>query len=250
MAGETVPAAGSTTSYVQPSYYSDTAAGVAGGVQGMLGNNGYLNTVANNWYGSQPGQQTGQGALGQYAAYNPTQQQQYMNPYTQDAANEVMRLSNQNLMENVLPGVNSTFTGAGQFGSSRNADFENRAIRDNQTSLNGALATMFKNANDTANQQYKDWTQMGVNAGQQDYTNWLQQANYPLTALGTLGQVTANIKPSSPSSVSTESAGLTDAQKAIAAIGLLQNGASAGGSLDSILQMLGIGSGSTGTTGA
>lgn len=239
MAGEQTPGAGSTTSYQLPSYYTDTAAGVAGGVQGMLGDTGYLNTVMNNWYGSQPGQGAGQGALGQFTQFDPNQQQQFMNPYLEGAANETMRLANQNLLENVLPQVNSTFTGAGQFGSTRNADFINRAIRDNQTGLSGALATMFKNAQDSAQNQYKDWTQMGTNASQQDFTNWLQQAQFPTQQLGALGQVTANIRPGQASSVSTESAGLTDMQKIQAAIAALNTGAS-DGSLQSILSMLGM----------
>lgn len=246
---DTLPAAGSTTSYVNPAYYTDTAAGVAGGVQGMLGDQGYLNNVSNNWYGTQPGQGVGQGALGAYSQYNPQQQQQFMNPYTEGAANEVMRLSNQNLTENVLPQVNSTFTGAGQFGSSRNADFTNRAIRDNQTALGGALSTMYKNAADTANTQYKDWTQMGTNASQQDFTNWLQQANFPISALAQMGQTTANIKPGTPSSVSTQAAEPTAWERAIMALGAAGNSLTPGstyqgvpgGSLDSILNMIGVG---------
>jgi hypothetical protein len=239
---DAVPTAGSTVSYTQPQYYSDTGASVAGGVQDMLGTNGYLNSVMGNWYDQSPGQ----GPLGQVAQYNPAQQQTFMNPYTQDAAQETMRLSNQNLTENVLPQVNSTFTGAGQFGSSRNADFNNRAIRDNQTSLNGALSTMFMKANDTANTQYKDWTQQGINAGQQDFTNWMQKANFPVSALGTMGQVTGNIRPSSPSSVSTEQADIPALQKLAMALTAANTGAT-DGTLQSILSMLGIG-GSTGAT--
>lgn len=238
MAGETTTTAavpGQTTNYYQPQYYTDTAASVAGGVQDMMGTEGYLNSTMGNWYNQTPGQ----GALGAAAQYDPTKQQNFMNPYTEGAANEVMRLSNQNLMENVLPGINTTFTGAGQFGSSRNMDMTGRAVRDNQTSIDGALATMYKNAADTANTQYKDWTQMGVNAGQQDYKNWLDQANYPVTALGTLGQVTGNLK-GSPTAVSSEAAAPTDMQKIIAALGAADNGVA---SLQDILGLLGIDSG-------
>jgi hypothetical protein len=202
----------------------------------MLGTNGYLNSVLGNWYDQAPNQ----GPLGQVAQYDPNQQQNFMNPYTQGAAQEVTRLSNQNLTENVLPQVNSTFTGAGQFGSSRNADFTNRAIRDNQTSLNGALSTMFMKANDTANTQYKDWTQQGINAGQQDYTNWLQKANFPVSALGTMGQVTGNIRPSQAASISTEQADIPALQKLAMALTAANTGAN-DGTLQSILGMLNIG---------
>jgi hypothetical protein len=73
----------------------------------------------------------------------------YQNPYTQDVVNQIQTLGNRNLTENVLPAVNATFTGAGQFGSSRNADFTNRALRDNQEAISQAqgqaLASGFQN---------------------------------------------------------------------------------------------------------
>jgi len=59
----------------------------------------------------------------------------YMNPYTQQVVDNVATLGQRNLTENLLPQVNSTFTGAGQFGSSRNADFTNRALRDTNESV-------------------------------------------------------------------------------------------------------------------
>lgn len=71
---------------------------------------------------------------------------QYMNPYTTNVNNEIARLGNQNLMENVLPGVNSTFTGNGQFGSTRNGDFVARAIRDNQATISGQQAKVLADA--------------------------------------------------------------------------------------------------------
>lgn len=71
---------------------------------------------------------------------------QYMNPYTNGVVNQIATLGNRNLMENVLPQVNSTFTGAGQFGSSRNGEFEARALRDNQQAISNAQATTLSNA--------------------------------------------------------------------------------------------------------
>lgn len=62
----------------------------------------------------------------------------YMSPYTTGVVDELARLGNKNLFDNVLPGVNSTFAGTGQFGSTRNADFTNRAITQNQQEILGA----------------------------------------------------------------------------------------------------------------
>lgn len=78
----------------------------------------------------------------------------YMSPYTDSVVNRIAQLGQRNLAENLLPQVNSTFTGAGQFGSTRNADFTNRAVRDANESIMGqqanALQTGFQNAQQTA----------------------------------------------------------------------------------------------------
>lgn len=115
---------------------------------------------------------SGSGALGQASnyltnsgTYDPNQMQQHLNPYLSGVNDEIARLGNQNLMENVLPGVNSTFAGAGQFGSTRNADFTNRALRDNQTAISGAQANAMNQAYGQAGQDYLAWDKQGQNAG-------------------------------------------------------------------------------------
>lgn len=70
----------------------------------------------------------------------------YMNPYTDGVVKEIARLGARNLNENLLPGVNSTFTGAGQFGSSRNMDFTNRAVRDTNESILGQQSKVLADA--------------------------------------------------------------------------------------------------------
>ena len=193
MAGEP----GTTTEYVNPAYSTETNQAVAGGIQGMLGDNGYLNSVMGNWYNQQPGQ----GALGQLAQYDPSKAQEFMNPYTTNVVDEQARLSNQNLFENVLPGVNSTFAGNGQFGSTRNADFTNRAIRDQGYNLAGQMGQTLFNAQNQANTNYKDWTQLGANAGQQDFANWMQKANFPIGALTQMAQSSNAIESSTPMAI-------------------------------------------------
>lgn len=75
----------------------------------------------------------------------------YLNPYTNDVVNTIGTLAQRNLSENLLPAVNDTFTGAGQFGSSRHGDFTENAVRDaNESALNAqsaALQSGFQNAN-------------------------------------------------------------------------------------------------------
>lgn len=220
----TAGAAGTTSQYIQPQFSTDTNAAVAGGIQGMLGDNGYLNTVMGNWYDQTPTQ----GALGQYSQYDPTKMQQFLNPYVSNVVEANNQQSNQNLMENILPAVNSTFAGNGQFGSTRNADFTNRAIRDNQQTLNNTNATTMYNAQNQANTNYQNWTQMGVNSGQQDYKNWLDRANFPIGALGTLAQSANSIETNDPLAVSNNSASATDLQKFVTAMGALNTGANDG----------------------
>lgn len=169
-------------------YTSSGAATMQNG-QGMLGSAyNYTNTtptntfdnagnMLNSQYGSLNGMDpyvnAGAGALGQAssfiggsATYDPNVMQQHLNPYMSGVNDEIARLGNQNLMENVLPGVNSTFTGAGQFGSTRNADFTNRAIRDNQQVISGAQAGAMNQAYGQAADSYQKWASLGQNAGQ------------------------------------------------------------------------------------
>lgn len=63
----------------------------------------------------------------------------WMSPYMDSVTNRIAELGNRNLMENILPGVNDTFTGGGaaQFGRERHADITGRAIRDTQESILG-----------------------------------------------------------------------------------------------------------------
>lgn len=101
----------------------------------------------------------------QGSQYDANELQKYLNPYIQNAAQTLTTQSNRNLEENILPGVNSTFAGNGQFGSSRNADFTNRAIRDQQQNLTNSLGQLNYGAYQTANQNYSDWANKRMQAG-------------------------------------------------------------------------------------
>ena len=111
-----------------------------------------------------------------------------MSPYTDSVVNRIAELGQRNLTENLLPQVNSTFTGAGQFGSTRNADFTNRALRDANESILGqqanALQTGYQNASQTALQDLTRQANLGALTQQLGYqdtsyldTMGLQQQN-------------------------------------------------------------------------
>ncbi len=61
----------------------------------------------------------------------------YMNPYTDQVVNEIGRLGNQNFTDNLMPQVNSQFTGGGMFGSSRNATALGREASKAQQGITG-----------------------------------------------------------------------------------------------------------------
>jgi hypothetical protein len=141
-----------------------------------------------------------------------------MSPYTDQVVDRIAQLGQRNLTENLLPQVNSTFTGAGQFGSTRNADFTNRAVRDANESIlgqqanalqtgysqaqNAALQDMTRQAQlgqltqqlgyqdvsmlDTIGQQMQQQHQQNMNLANTDFTN---QRNYPKTQLSFLSDI-------------------------------------------------------------
>lgn len=127
---------------------------------------GVLNSALSTTQGANPVFQSAQGQLQQGAKFDPSQLQQFMNPYVNDAANSLISQSNRNLTENILPAINSTFVGNGQFGSSRNADFTNRALRDQQQTLTNSLGQLNFGAAKDAMSNYSDWANKGISSGQ------------------------------------------------------------------------------------
>jgi hypothetical protein len=94
----------------------------------------------------------------------------YMSPYTQQVTDRIAQLGQRNLSENLLPAVNKTFIGGGQFGSRRNSDFTNRAVRDANESILGqqaqALESGYKTAADIYGQDASRQLQGGLGLGQ------------------------------------------------------------------------------------
>lgn len=100
---------------------------------------------------------------------------QYMSPYTDSVVNRIAQLGQRNLTENLLPQVNSTFTGAGQFGSTRNAEFTNRALRDANESILGqqsqALQAGFTQAQNTSLADMQRQATLGTQVQQLGYND-------------------------------------------------------------------------------
>jgi len=153
-----------------------------------LGNNWYsgpltagLTTQQQNLIGQAPGTagqwqapfQAGMNQVQQSSQWDPNQMQQHLNPYLTGVLDEIARRGNQNLTEKIMPNVNRTFTGSGLFGSSGNAEFLNRGIRDTQDAILGQQATAGLQAYNQAAQDYLNWGQLGTQGGQAQTTGAL-----------------------------------------------------------------------------
>jgi hypothetical protein len=82
----------------------------------------------------------------------PQEFAKYMSPFTASVVDEIGRLGARNFAENVAPAVDSSFIGAGHFGSTRNAEIMGRAARDSAADTLGkqnmALESGYKTAAD------------------------------------------------------------------------------------------------------
>ena len=61
----------------------------------------------------------------------------YMNPYTMGVVDEMGRLQQRNIQENVLPNLGGAAIGSGQFGSRRQQQITGNVMRDMQSNLLG-----------------------------------------------------------------------------------------------------------------
>lgn len=196
MAGTTTTPLNSTTATVQntPTWYDQLSQNfgnaIATGVEnvGNLPSNWYSDPLvqgtnslqrdaftgaatADNQWGTQFGNagNTYTGAVGQAtdaSNFNPADTSQWMNPYLQGAQTATINASNKNLFQSVIPQVNSTFAGTGQFGSSRNADFMNRAIDNQQRTLTDSIGNLNYGAQKDAFANQLGWGQLGTQGAQ------------------------------------------------------------------------------------
>lgn len=141
-----------------------------------------------------------QPGLNQASAYNaasagaasPLGIQQYMSPYTNSVVGGIQNEANENWNQNIMPGINNEFIGAGQgVGSGRNAQVLGQAAGNFQTGLSANVANALQSGYTTAGNQAA--TEAGIlgqsantalsganaasNAQTGQITNLLNQAN-------------------------------------------------------------------------
>lgn len=107
-------------------------------------------------------------AAGQGTA--PSMVQQYLNPYTQNVVDEMARLQQRNVQENVLPSLRAATAGVGGFGGQRALQATGNVMRDLQSDLLGrqlgALQSGYTQALGAAQTDLGRQLQAGQAAGQ------------------------------------------------------------------------------------
>lgn len=132
------------------------------------------------------GMNQAQGTLDNFttsANYDPNVINSYMNPYTTGQMNALAQQQQTNLQNYQLPAVNATFTGAGQFGSTRNGNFNANVIQQSDQNLLNAQAGLLNQDYMNAQNQFNTMNQNNVvgAAAQQGLTTAQQGANWTNT---------------------------------------------------------------------
>jgi len=90
----------------------------------------------------------------------------YMNPYTSSVVDEMGRLTQRNVQENILPNLGAAAVGSGQFGSRRQSQVTGNALRDIQSDLLGKQMQALQQGYTTAGTQAQTDLSRALNAGQ------------------------------------------------------------------------------------
>ena len=163
---------------------------------------------------SQPYLQQASNLVASGTATTPSMMAEYMNPYTQDVVAETGRLGMRNLTENILPQLQGSAVGTGQYGSKRGLEMQEKAIRDTMADIAGKQGALMASGYTTAQQQAAaDLARQlsgattagqlgstasqtgiaGLNAlstlGAQQQAQEQAQLNYPMTAATNLAQL-------------------------------------------------------------
>jgi hypothetical protein len=90
----------------------------------------------------------------------------YMNPYTSSVVDEMGRLTNRNVQENILPNLGAASIGSGQFGSRRQQQITGNALRDIQADLSGKQMQALQQGYTQAGTQAQTDLSRALSAGQ------------------------------------------------------------------------------------
>lgn len=127
---------------------------------------------------------------------DPGAASKYMSPYISSVTDEIARLGNQNLTQNIIPQTQANFVGSGQFGSDRNAQVLGQNVRDTQTNISGLQSSALQSGYAGAEGQFNaDANRTQLQGSLQAQTGL--QAGTALGGLGSLTQQLGNNQASS-----------------------------------------------------
>ena len=90
----------------------------------------------------------------------------YMNPYTSSVVDEMGRLQNRNIQENVMPALGGAAIGSGQFGSRRQQQITGNTLRDMQADLTGRQGQFLQKGYTDAGTQAQADLERAMRSGQ------------------------------------------------------------------------------------
>lgn len=121
------------------------------------------------------------------AQFDPSQLNQYLNPYLGGVVDEIGRLGQERLEQQMLPALTGQFSSLGQFGSARQAALMADAAKQSQREVLGTQSTALNTAYNQAMQDYLNWSQQ-QNAAAQGLAGLGGQQAQQQIAAGQLGQ--------------------------------------------------------------
>lgn len=110
----------------------------------------------------------------------------YMNPYTSAVVNEMGRLQNRNIRENILPNISGAAVGTGGFGSRRQGQITGQVLRDLQSDLIGKQMGALQSGYTEATKSAQTDLERALNAGRSFTTLGQEQQQLGTGGLKTL----------------------------------------------------------------
>lgn len=122
----------------------------------------------------------------------------YLNPYLSGVVEEIGRLGQERLEQQMLPALTGQFSSLGQFGSARQAAMLADAAKQSQREVLGAQSTALNTAYNQAMQDYLNWAQRQQSAAQgltglgaQQYQQLLGQSQLGMQGAGLMRDIGA-----------------------------------------------------------